>query len=330
MSVTPTNNAITSTPRLRGGPHRLSREQVRSIQRERILSAALDTVEDVGYPRMTVARVIAGARVSRKTFYEIFPDIGTCFLVLFDQALSQAILLASEAYRGERSWRDGIRSALARLLDLIDEQPRLAKLVVIESLAAGRPVLRRRAQLLRQFAEIIDEGRVMRTAPHEPPRLTAEAVVGAVSALLHTRLLEERDEPLTGLLGSMMSMIVLPYLGPEAASRELRRPARPSRCGPGSRAPAGRSDPLEGLEMRLTYRTMRVLIAVSEHPGASNREVAARSDVADAGQISRLLARLARLGLTENTGGPQANREANAWTLTPSGQELLREIGRLR
>ena len=52
--------------------------------------------------------------------------------------------------------------------------------------------------------------------------------------------------------------------------------------------------------MRLTYRTVRVLMVIAEQPGASNREIAEGSGIADQGQISKLLDRLARLDLVEN------------------------------
>ena len=65
-------------------------------------------------------------------------------------------------------------------------------------------------------------------------------------------------------------------------------------------------DPLRGLGMRLTYRTMRVLLAIGVHPGASNREVGDASGIRDQGQISKLLTRLEDLGLIQNTSEPGA------------------------
>ena len=97
-----------------------------------------------------------------------------------------------------------------------------------------------------------------------------------------------------------MSMIVLPYLGTRAASRELSRPAMPAsfaRQGADASTGVRRGDPLDGLNMRLTYRTVRVLAVIGEYPGASNREIAERSGIVDQGQISKLLTRLARLEL---------------------------------
>src|ERR1700687_2343190 len=110
----------TTTPRLRPGPRGLPRGQVTEIQRSRMLAAAVQTVEEVGYARMTVAQVIGRARVSRKTFYDVFADREDCFLSAFKQALDQASLLAREAYDLEANWCDGVRSALAGLLALMD------------------------------------------------------------------------------------------------------------------------------------------------------------------------------------------------------------------
>jgi chromosome segregation and condensation protein ScpB len=119
-----------------------------------------------------------------------------------------------------------------------------------------------------------------------------------------------------------MSMIVLPYLGQAAARRELARPVPKPRTQPGQARP----DPLRDLNMRLTYRTVRVLSAIAAHPGASNRQIADTAGVGDQGQISKLLSRLANLGLIENTGPGHAHGEPNAWTLTPKGSEIQAAI----
>jgi AcrR family transcriptional regulator/DNA-binding MarR family transcriptional regulator len=314
-----------ATPRLRPGPNGLPRGQVTEIQRSRMLAAAVDAVEEVGYARMTVAQVISRARVSRKTFYDVFADREDCFLAAFEQAISQATLIAREAYEREGGvWREGVRAALGRLLVFMDEEPGLAKLCVVEALAAGDKVLERRAELLDKLAAVVDEGRYLTNSSREPPAVTAEGIVGGVFAVIHTRVLDDSDEPLTDLLGPLMSMIVLPYLGARAATRELGRPAvevaRERQVRPRSRS----RDPLEGLNMRLTYRTVRVLMVIAEHPGASNREIAEGSGIIDQGQISKLLNRLARLNLVENHGEGQEKGAANAWHLTARGAQVER------
>jgi AcrR family transcriptional regulator len=322
--MTLTYKRRTATSRLRPGPGGLPRRQVTQIQRSRMLAAAAEAVEDVGYARMTVAQVISRARVSRKTFYDVFTDREDCFLAAFEQAISQASVIASEAYEQESGWRDGIRAALARLLMAMDEEPGLAKLCIVEALGAGDRVLERRAEVLDELAEVIDRGRVLTNASREPPEVTAEGVVGAIFAVLHTRVLERGEEPLTDLLGSLMSMIVLPYLGARAAGRELSRPPLEPPGTKRSRPSARPKDPLDGLKMRLTYRTVRVLMVIAEHPGASNREIAEGSGIVDQGQISKLLNRLARLNLVENLGEGQEKGAANAWHLTTRGAQVER------
>jgi AcrR family transcriptional regulator/DNA-binding MarR family transcriptional regulator len=289
-----------------------------------MLAAAVEAVEEVGYARMTVAQVISRARVSRKTFYDVFTDREDCFLAAFEQALGQARTIASEAYAQEPTWRDGIRTALARLLMFMDEEPGLAKLCIVEALGAGERVLDRRAVVLDELAQVIDRGRSATNATREPPDVTAEGVVGAIFAVLHTRVLENGDQPLTDLLGSLMSMIVLPYLGARAAGRELTRPPLEIPIDSRPRSMTRQKDPLEGLNMRLTYRTVRVLMVIAEHPGASNREIAEGSGIIDQGQISKLLNRLARLKLVENLGEGQEKGAANAWHLTTRGAQVER------
>ena len=317
-------NPARGRARLRPGPNGLPRGQVTEIQRSRMLAAAADAVEDVGYTRMTVAQVISRARVSRKTFYDVFADREDCFLAAFEQALQQSTAMAKEAYEQESTWREGVRAALARLLMFMDEEPGLAKLCIVEALAAGENVLDRRAQILDEVAGVIDQGRSLTLASREPPSVTAEGIVGGIFAVLHTRLLEAREEPLTSLLGPFMSMTVLPYLGARAADRELARPAPEPATKRRPRNQSRSHDPLEGLNMRLTYRTVRVLMHLAGHPGASNRDVAEGSGIIDQGQISKLLDRLGRLQLVENHGAGQKKGAANAWQLTARGAQLER------
>jgi AcrR family transcriptional regulator len=300
------------------------RDEVIGIQRGRVISAAVDAVEEVGYARLTVGQVIRRARVSRKTFYDLFTDREDCFLAAFERALGEGREVASEAFERESGWLDGIRSGLASLLALMEREPGLARLFVVEAPAAGDLVLVRRAGVLAELTKLIDHGRSLAPATSQPPRLVAEGVVGAVLGVLHTRVLDTGEEPLADLLGSLMSIIVLPYLGAAAARRELTRDRPDHLRGVPSAPRAAHRDPLEGLNMRLTYRTVRVLMFIAEHPGASNRQIADGAEVEDQGQMSKLLSRLARLELVHNDGdGPKLGM-ANAWELTERGTRLER------
>jgi AcrR family transcriptional regulator len=265
---------------------------------------------------------VARAGVSRRTFYEIFADREACLLAALDDAIERIAAAVLPAYRHERGWDERIRAGLTAMLELFDAEPGTAALCVVDALGAGPNALERRAEVIDVLVGAVDRGRREAQSASAPNRVTAQGVVGAVLGVLYTRLrggVGSEIKPLLPLRGQLMSMIVLPYLGSEAAVAELaRRSPRPRRA---VRAP----DPLKGLDMRLTYRTMRVLTAVANRPGLNNRRVAHEAGVADQGQISKLLARLESLGLLANTG-EQGPGEANAWRLTDRGRKLEEAI----
>jgi AcrR family transcriptional regulator len=288
----------------------------------RMLAAAAQVVDDYGYGGMSVARVTTRAGVSRRTFYDLFDDREDCFLALFDEAVGRASDIAVHAAAGESSWREQVRAALAALLVFAGDDPVTGSLLIVDALGAGPKTLARRASVLETLHAIIDQGRSQTKTGKEPPPLTAEGTVGAVLSVIHARLLEPDHGPLIDLLNPLMGMIVLPYLGPSAAAKELARPAPETTR---ASTPAA-TNPLDGLHMRLTYRTLRVLSAIATLPNASNREIADHAGVADQGQISKLLARLERLELIHNTG-PIVKGEPNAWQLTTKGQDMQRAVG---
>lgn len=308
--------------RLRPGRDSLSRDKVDGIQRARILGAMAQVVSEQGLAAASVANVVARAGVSRRTFYELFADREECFLAAFDHALGVAGAMVLPECEREGVWRERIRAGLAAFLEFLDDEPELGALCVVHSLGAGPAALARRAVVVSGLIAAVDEGRASsaRKAPVAP--LTAEGVVGAVMAVIHARLVAPTGRPMVELLGPLMNMIVLPYQGAAAANKEL---ARPTPSGRARRLRPAR-DPLRDLDMRLTYRTVRVLVAIATDPGASNREVGAAAGIADQGQISKLLQRLTSLGLIANTGAGHARGEANAWQLTAKGEEVERTI----
>jgi AcrR family transcriptional regulator/DNA-binding MarR family transcriptional regulator len=299
------------------------RAQVVTLQSARLTAATIAAVEADGYSRLTVAKIITSAKVSRRTFYEIFDGTEHCFLAALDQVLQRAGEIALAAYSSEQDWVSAMRAAMRAVFAAIEHDRGLARLCIVDALAAGPAIQARRAAALEQLAETIDWGARGAQPGREPEPLVARAIAGGIASVLHTRLLEG-EEPLMDLVGPLMSLVVMPYRGLAAARKELRaRPPRPS----GKRYATALEpavNPLEGLQMRLTYRTIRVLVAIAEKPGAMNAEVADRAEIADQGQISKLMQRLERLDLVENRGEGQAKGASNAWYLTDLGETVWR------
>jgi AcrR family transcriptional regulator len=307
---------------LPSGPHGLARSQIVEIQRARMLSAMFEVALERGAGSVTVAHVVERSGVSRRTYYEIFADREECFQAAFDDALERIARVVIPAFAGEGRWRERVRAALVELLGFLDEQPGVGRLVVVESLAAGARALERREEVLARLIAAVDEGRTEARGGSEPPPLTAEGVVGGVYSILYARLLESEPDSLLQLVGPLMSMIVLPYLGKVAAGKELGRPApRPRTVSHDDGA-----YPFRDLGMRLTYRTLRVLDAVASNPNGSNRVLGEAAGIADQGQISKLLWRLQRLRLIDNVVGVPGRGAPNAWRLTEKGQSVHKAI----
>jgi AcrR family transcriptional regulator len=297
------------------------RERVLEVQRRRLLAATADIVAERGLPRVTVAHIVARSNISRRTFYDLFPDREACFLATLDDAIDQVSPMVLAPWTRERSWHGKVRAGLAATLEFLDDKPGIRSLLIVDALGAGPDALDRRARVLAQMTTAIDAGRKEVKPGREPPPLTAEGTVGAVLSIIHARVLTRDPAPLIALLNPLMGMIVLPYLGASAARRELTHPVPVPRAR--SRAP--HRDLLDGLDMRLTYRTVRVLTALAAQPGASNREIATGAGISDQGQISKLLHRLSTLGLIHNTT-PDTKGHPNAWTLTGHGAQIEQNL----
>jgi hypothetical protein len=174
------------------------------------------------------------------------------------------------------------------------------------------------------LAAAVDLGRLEGPADRQQlPAVIAEGVVGAVLAVLQNRLLADANAKVIDLFGSLVSIIVLPYLGAGAARRELTRPVPRIRIGAGIEPPEGEHFEDQGAGVRLTYRTTRTLRAIADYPGASNREVADRAGIVDQGQVSNLLNRLQADGLIAKTGAARTRGAPNSWRLTERGELLL-------
>jgi AcrR family transcriptional regulator/DNA-binding MarR family transcriptional regulator len=305
-----------------GGP-------VSERQYGRLLEATFALVAQEGYRDLTVGMITARAGVSRRTFYELFSDREDCFLQAFDHALDVLAERVLAAYGSEREWTDRVRAGLAVLLECLDREPALRRLVFVEALAAGPRVLARRTQVLEELTAAVDGGRADGKAPEGVPALAAEGIVGASFGVIYGHLSQRHPEPLVGLLNQLMATIVLPYRGSAAAAEELvrRAPERVAGAAPRLSVEAGR--PLGSTlpaDFRLTVRTQMALQTVAKSTARgvspSNLEVAGRIGVSGKSTVSRMMSRLQEQGLVENMRGQTKGLE-KAWRLTRHGEAVL-------
>ncbi|HEY2140699.1 MAG TPA: TetR/AcrR family transcriptional regulator [Solirubrobacteraceae bacterium] len=298
------------------------------MQHARLLGAAVAAVDELGWQRVTVAHIATRARVSRRTFYDLFDNRDECLLAVLEDTVGRIERELARTVRDGASWVERVRIGLWTMLGFFDRERALARVFVVQSARGGQRVLEAREESMARLAAAIAEGNGEGSRARGVPPLVAEGLVGAAVSIVYKRLLKGERAPLADLQAELMGMIVLPYLGASAASKERKRPT-PKPLLAGDASPehgVRREDALAEVPMRLTYRTARVLEVAVEYPGASNRVIGEQAGVFDQGQVSKLLSRLQRLGLLQNTGVGHAKGERNAWRLTPLGRRVVEQL----
>lgn len=144
--------------KLQAGPHGLDPALVAQVQRERLLEAMTEVVAELGYQEVTVAKVLARARISKITFYDLFDNKEQCFLAAYEEALAQAFERIERACDAEAAAppEQRLEAASDALLDFLAEEPHVARLCVVEILAAGPAGRERRAVTMDRFALMME------------------------------------------------------------------------------------------------------------------------------------------------------------------------------
>jgi AcrR family transcriptional regulator len=204
------------------GRHGIPPDVVAQHQRERILAAVADVCSAAGYPDMSVEDVIVTAGVSRRTFYEHFKNREDAFLAAYDAAVAQMMSAVREAYEQEDTFEGRMRAGLKAFLEFLAREPALARMCVVEALAAGPDAIARRNGAMAAFAEIIDGNARQYGTPVEPHPLTAETIVGGIYEVVYTRIVRGDIRQLPELLPDLTYCALLPYLGTEPAGAERR------------------------------------------------------------------------------------------------------------
>jgi AcrR family transcriptional regulator len=211
------------SPRLPAGRHGLPREFVVQNQRERIVTALVDVVAERGYNATTVANITKAASVSRRTFYEHFDDKESCFLAAYEMVadhIAASMRAAAEAFE---EWPQKVRAALATLLRFLAGEPELARLTMIEPIAAGGEIAARHRASMQGLVEILKAGRPEHGGEHPLPEATEEALVGGIVSLVIREISAGRTEQLEQLLPDLVELTLAPYVGPEQAEKLARQ-----------------------------------------------------------------------------------------------------------
>lgn len=123
------------------GPHGLARELVTGSQRQRLLYGVTVVVADRGYLTATIADIAAAAKVSRRTFYQHFPDKEACFLAAAetgrDLMIEHLERVMREVFAEPVEPLEALRLGIREYLTLLRDEPSFARSFYLETAPAG-------------------------------------------------------------------------------------------------------------------------------------------------------------------------------------------------
>jgi len=220
MTAAAKQDNVVDLPRS-GGAVALFPAQGKRRSRERLLEAMLLVSGELGYERVSVQDVIERAKASRATFYKHFEDKEDCFASAYREASEWLYQRLEGVAKRQPSWKEGLRAALAELLEFCANQPAISRALFVEALAAGGDAMAQHDLLMERLSHAIDGARREITSRQAPPPVTAAFMVGAIETLVRTKLMSDEPETAPELLPGILHFVVMQFYGEDAAWEEL-------------------------------------------------------------------------------------------------------------
>ncbi len=190
--------------------------------RERIRRALVEVVAELGYVETTLVAVLERAGVDRDGFEQSYVDLDACFVEVWERHTREFLECTGSAYAAADSWREGMRAAAWSYCRFLQDDRERARFL-IELSFANELVQASRDFVMSSYAELVHLGRLEREEVADLPRERAEGIVGAIWERIATYVLADEFDAFPAQVPQLMYLMVLPYLGPEAAREELRR-----------------------------------------------------------------------------------------------------------
>jgi AcrR family transcriptional regulator len=192
-------------------------------QRLRLLEGAAEALAEHGCADLTVEHVLEASGVSRTAFYENFANRSECLLEAHELAFERFTGRLSHACRAQGEWAAKVEAALAITIDFAFGSPALARLLIVDGVAAEPELVERVLASNEILVSLLRNGREQCPRAGFLPELTERALIGGASSVIACHLLSGRVELLPQLQSQLVQLLLLPYLGIEEARRAGER-----------------------------------------------------------------------------------------------------------
>lgn len=219
------SRSASNPERVSSGTPQLPPAYAARSERERLLEAMIRVAAAKGYEPTTVEDVVRVAGVSRQTFDEMFEDKAECFLEAYDAVFDVLVAHVSTAFESaaDQPWPDRVVAALRALVELLAAEADIARMAMIEVAALGDDARARYRAALNRFVPFLEEGRGHSSQGEELPPDTARFAIGGATSMIFDEIRAGRGAELPRIVPDLAFAVLMPYLGSEAAEKEMRR-----------------------------------------------------------------------------------------------------------
>ena len=218
-------------PQMRPRPGGPSREEVARNQRERLCGAMIEAVCAYGYAATSVAEVSRLAGVSKRTFYEQFANKEGCMLATYDSIADCAKQRIARARAWHERDQDGeLRAAFEAFVLAAAEQPKAARLALIEAPGLGGAVAARVERTRREFEQVVAAAIRGAAGGASLPPAVVRGVTYGIEHVVRANLVAGAEDRLMAAAGELAAW-ALAHASPVVAELSRLAPSHPGQNG---------------------------------------------------------------------------------------------------
>jgi hypothetical protein len=196
---------------------------VTQFERERLLDAMLEEMVEKGPDGAEVEAALRRAGLDGEEWLAEFLDKDSCLFAAYEQLTERLARRTGEGCSLGEDWPQRVRCGLEALLEGLAGAPAVATLL-IRAFPAISPAARGCYQaFVESFAPLLRGGRELAGTGAELPREVEMLAVGAAEAIIFEEIEAGRAAQLPALAPAILFSLLVPFLGPEAASAEMQR-----------------------------------------------------------------------------------------------------------
>jgi hypothetical protein len=193
------------------------------FERARLLDALLEEMAEKGPDGVEVETALRRAGFAGEQWLAEFVDKDTCLFAAYAQLTERMACRAAEGCRAGGDWPQKVRCGLEALLEELAGAPAVAQLLIRAFPATSSAARARYQAFIESFVPLLQGGRDLAGADTELPREVEMLAIGAAEAIVFEEIEAGRTGQLDTLAPEILFSVLVPFLGPEAASTEMER-----------------------------------------------------------------------------------------------------------